>query len=91
MAILDIKVISASQELGDTLDPNNFLVELINVGLGQHQVLDTRKKSIAGKTARAKKCIFCGGIPPLGYDIVNGSYVVNEREAKIVRTIYNVC
>lgn len=88
MSILGIKVISASQPLGDALDPNNFLLELINVGLGQHQVLDTRKKSIAGKNERAKKGKFCGGVPPLGYDIVDGEYIINEAEATIVRKIF---
>lgn len=58
MTRLGIKIISANQNLGDFTDPNNFLVELISVGLGQHQVLDTRKKSIAGKNERAKQGIF---------------------------------
>lgn len=90
MALLNVKVISANQELGDVLDPNNFLVELINVGLGQHMVLDTRKKSIAGTCARAREGIFCGGIPPLGYDIVDGKYVINPAEANIVRKIFEL-
>lgn len=48
MLQLGVKVISATQPLGNMLDPNDFLVELINVGLGQHQVLSTRQKSIDG-------------------------------------------
>ncbi|MDO5399054.1 MAG: recombinase family protein, partial [bacterium] len=90
MAILRIKVISVNQPLGDALDPNNFLVEMINVGLGQHMVLDTRKKSIAGVCAKAREAKFCGGIAPLGYDIVNGDYVINKAEAKLVQTIYTM-
>ncbi|PHV69233.1 hypothetical protein CS063_16970 [Sporanaerobium hydrogeniformans] len=90
MMLLNIAVISANQQLGDITDPNNFLVELINVGLGQHQVLDTRKKSLAGVAERAKKGAFLGGVPPLGYDIVNGEYTINPGEASIVRKIFTM-
>lgn len=89
MMRLGVQVISATQNLGDITNPNDFLVELISVGLGEHQVLDTRQKSIAGTAERAKKGIFCGGVPPLGYDIVDGRYVINEQEAETVRIVFN--
>jgi len=54
MLRLGVQVISATQKLGDITNPNDFLVELISVGLGEHQVLDTRQKSIAGTAERAK-------------------------------------
>ncbi len=88
MLRLDIQVISATQKLGDITNPNDFLVELISVGLGEHQVLDTRQKSIAGTAERAKKGIFCGGLPPLGYDVIDGKYVINEQEAETVRIVF---
>ena len=88
MLRLGVQVISATQKLGDITNPNDFLVELISVGLGEHQVLDTRQKSIAGTAERAKQGIFCGGIPPLGYDIVDGKYLINEREAETVRIVF---
>lgn len=91
MARLGVSVISATQQLGDITSPNDFLLELITVGLGEHQVLDTRQKSIAGTAQRAKKGLFCGGTPPLGYDVDrNGNYHINEREAAIVRKIYQL-
>lgn len=90
MQRLNIQVISATERLGDISNPNDFLVELINVGLGQHMVLQTRQKSIAGVAERAKQGLFLGGTPPLGYDIVNGEYVVNESEANTVRTIFEL-
>lgn len=31
---------------------------------------------------------FNGGTPPLGFDVVNGYYAINEEEARIVRLIY---
>jgi len=86
---LKINVISATQNLGDILNPNDFLTELLSVGLGQHAVLDIRKKSIDGVAEKAKKGAFLGGIAPLGYDIINQEYVINEVEANTVRTIFS--
>lgn len=90
MMQLRIKVISTSQELGDYTDPNNFLVELINVGLGQHMVLDTRKKSIDGALVKAKECVFMGGHVLYGYKVVNRKYAIEDTEADVVRDIFNM-
>ncbi len=90
MELLGIKVLSSTENLGDISNPNDFLVELINVGLGQHMVLQTRQKSRAGINIRASQGKFCGGIPPLGYDIQDGDYIINEREAEAVRLIFEM-
>ena len=90
MRTLNIQVISVTQNLGDALDPDSYLMELLNAGLGQHMVLQTRQKSIAGTTAKAKEGAFLGGYAPLGYNIKNGSYVINEYEANFVRTIFKM-
>ena len=31
-----------------------------------------------------------GGVPPLGLDVVNGQYIVNEAEARVVRLIFDL-
>ena len=90
MLRLGVQVISATQQLGDIMNPSDFLVELISVGLGQHAVLDTRQKSIAGVAEKAKQGLFLGGVPPLGYDVINNIYVINEPEAETVRTIFEM-
>lgn len=88
MQELGVKVLSATEKLGDISDPNSFITELITVGIGQHQVLQSRQKSIEAKAVIAARGKFGGGIPPLGYDIINGDYVINEREAEAVRFIF---
>ena len=90
MLRLGIQVISATERLGDILDPNAFLTELLSVGIGQHQVLTTRQKSHAGVVNVARKGLFCGGYPPLGY-IVDGDrhYQIDEHEAAAVRYIFS--
>lgn len=90
MLRLHIKVISATERLGDITDPNDFMVELITVGMGQHQVLQTRQKSREGIEVLARKGKFCGGFPPLGYDVADGDYVINAHEAAAVKTIFSM-
>lgn len=90
MMMLGVQVISATQKLGDITKSDDFLVELISVGLGQREVLETRQKSINGVAVRAKEGVFLGGTPPLGYDIVDQQYVINSAEAKTVRTIFSM-
>ena len=53
-------------------------------------MLETRSKSIAGVAVKAKQGKFLGGVAPLGYDIVNGAYVVNPIEARTVQTIFEM-
>lgn len=88
MLMLGVQVIATTQSLGDITNSNDFLLELISVGMGQREVLETRQKSINGVAVKAKQGVFLGGIPPLGYDVVNGAYVVNPCEARTVRTIF---
>jgi len=85
----NISVLSATEKLGDISNPNDFLVELINVGLGQHMVLQTRQKSRAGVAQKAKEGVFLGGVPPFGYDVVSQQYVINEYEARGVKLIFD--
>lgn len=83
-----VQVIAVHQELGDVTDPNAFLKEAITVSFAQYEVLQARNKSMAGSKQRASKAKFMGGTPPLGYDIVDGEYVINEVEARWVKTIH---
>ena len=90
MMYLGVTVISATgQRLGDLTDGNDFLLELLTVGMGQAEVLGTRKKSIDGVAVKAKQGAFLGGVAPLGYDIVNGTYVINPSEAAVVKNIFS--
>lgn len=47
MLLLGIQVISATQELGEPTSGNDFLVDLLNVGLGHREVLETRHKRVS--------------------------------------------
>lgn len=86
----NITVISTEEHLGDILNPSDFLNEFITVGLGQHAVLQTRQKSIAGVAVKAKEGVFLGGYAPLGYVIKEGKYIIDETEAAAVRKIFEL-
>ena len=88
MQALGVRVLSATNALGDMDDPNAFLTELLSVGLGQHMVLQSRQKSIAGKRIRAERGLFCGGVPPYGYSIADGRYTIDTAQADVVRLIF---
>lgn len=88
MAELGVRVVSVKQDLGDLMDPSNFIKEVMEVSIAQYEVLQARSKSIAGSKHRASKAKFMGGTPPLGYDIIQGQYVINPTEAKWVRMIH---
>lgn len=88
MMQLGVEVISVQDHLGNLLDPNDFLVELLGVGIGQHQVLQTRQKSIDGTISAAKEGLFLGGVAPYGYRIEDQKYYIVPSEAEIVKKIF---
>lgn len=62
----------------------------INALLNQRYVRNLSKEVMKGMKERAYKSMFNGGKPPLGYDIINGEYIINEAEAVIVREIFEM-
>ena len=90
MAVLGIQIISVEDKIGDIINPADYLTELITVGLGQHHVLTSRQKSMDSIATKAKTGQFLGGTPNLGYDIIDGQYVINQSEAAVVRKIFSM-
>ena len=90
MALLAIRVISVEDNIGDILNPADYLTELITVGLGQHHVLTSRQKSMDSIATKAKTGQFLGGYPPFGYIVKDGKYVIYPEEANIVRKMFRM-
>lgn len=90
MRELGVNVISCHQQLGDPLNPDDFLREFITVGLGQHMVLETRQKAMDGISAAAREGKFLGGNPPYGYAVENQRYVIVPSEAEFVRKAFDL-
>jgi site-specific DNA recombinase len=87
---IGVKVFSVTSSIGNLDNPADFLNETVQAAVGQFYVLQSRQKSIAGKAIRAERGLFCGGYAPLGYDIVEGRYVLNPIEAPVVRMIFDM-
>lgn len=87
---IGVKLLSCTEILGEADDPSSFLTEGMKAIISQHFVMETRKKVIAGQASKAKEGVFLGGIPPLGYSVENGKYVVNTYEAEAVKLIFEL-
>lgn len=91
MTDLNVKILSPTQRIGSFYNPNDFLMGGMNALIGEHFVLVTREKTIAGLKERASNSKFNGGVPPYGYDVdKEGNYIINEAEADIIRQIFKM-
>lgn len=81
-----VKVLSAMENISD--DPTGILMESILEGYAEYYSQELSRKIRRGMDDNAAKCL-CNGQIPFGY--VRGSdgrFAVDEREAAIVRDIY---
>jgi len=86
----NVNILSATQPYvgGDINDVSVFLSESVTAVMNHAHVLQTKAKVIDAMMNIAKKAEHTGGIPPLGYDIVDKHYVINELEADTVQKIF---
>lgn len=74
----------------DTSTINGKLTEGIKVAVAAWYSRNLSAEVKKGKKETALQCKFNGGLAPLGYDIVDGKYIINEKEAFAVKTIFNM-
>lgn len=87
----DISLFSCTEQLDNGESSGaGFLSEGVRALFNHQMVLDTRAKTISGQTTKAKQGAFLGGTPPLGYDIIDGKYVINPAEAEGVHIIFDL-
>ena len=88
---MGVRVVSVTQPLigGDLSDPAVFANEGIAALFNQMWVLQTTQKVNAAKQRKAKLGEHNGGKPPLGYRVEDKRLVIDDREAAVVRRIFN--
>lgn len=88
---LGIAVISVTEPCTEE-DPGGFMETILDK-IHAHESLKKGVVSYDSLKLMSKECKHCGGKPPLGYDVDSetGLLVVNESEAKLVKTIFNMC
>lgn len=55
-----------------------------------HSLLGLAREVIKGMRENAYQAKFNGGWVPLGYDVIDGRYLVNEMEARVIRLIFSM-
>lgn len=83
-----VSFVSVTQQFNTTTSMGRLMLNvLLSFAQFEREVTGER---IRDKIAASKrKGMWMGGVPPLGYDVVNRQLIVNEAEAAIVRRIFN--
>ena len=84
----DVKLISVLEKLDDS--PESIILESLLEAMAEYYSRNLGREVMKGLGVNAKKCIWNGGPPPLGYDVVDQRLVVNPEEAKAVQIIFEM-
>lgn len=71
--------------------PESLILESLLEGMAAYYSQNLSRECLKGQMENGYKCLHNGGLPPLGYDIDKATrkYVVNEKEAELVRYIFS--
>lgn len=83
-----IRLVSVTQPLDDS--PESAILESVLEGMDEYYSKNLARETMKGLRENAFQAKFNGGTPPLGYDVVDGQYVVNESEAAVIRLIFDM-
>ena len=77
-----------TQNIDDS--PEGQMMESVMVGMAAYYSRNLSKEVAKGMNENAYQGLFNGGVPPLGYKIVSGKYVIDDREATAIKTIFDM-
>lgn len=83
-----VELISVMEKLDST--PTGTLMKTIIAGINSFYVQNLAIEVFKGLKENAYNCCFTGGKPPLGYDIVDKKYIINENEAQAIKMIFSL-
>jgi len=85
-----VRILSV-QEGFDETTPEGDLMNNFMMSINQWYSKDLARKTFLGTLESARECKHVGGTPPFGYDVgPDGKYIINEKEAEIVRMIFDM-
>ena len=85
----NVKLISVTEHLNDS--PESIILESVLEGMAEYYSRNLAREVMKGMRETAYQCKHNGGLPPLGYDIDHDrKYVINEKEARTVRLIFQM-
>lgn len=83
-----VRLVSATERIMD--GPDGIIMESLLDGMSEYYSADLSQKVIRGMTENVLKGKTTGGVRQLGYQIVNGCYVIDETEAPIVKELFRL-
>lgn len=83
-----VRLVSITEQLDDS--PESIILESVLEGMAEYYSRNLAREVMKGMKENAYQAKFCGGTPPLGYDVIDGKYVINETEAQWVRLIFDM-
>lgn len=83
-----VRLISVLENLNDS--PEAVILESVLEGMNEYYSKNLAREVRKGMNENALKAIANGGTAPLGFNIVNQRYEINEIEAKGVRLIFEM-
>lgn len=88
LAVAGVRLVAVDQPLDDS--PESVLLESLLEGLAEYYSKNLAREVMKGMKENAYQARFNGGWAPLGFDILDGQYVVNEKEAPIIQLIFSM-
>jgi DNA invertase Pin-like site-specific DNA recombinase len=83
-----VSFVSVTQQFNTTSSMGRLMLNvLLSFAQFEREVTGERIRDKIG--ASKKKGMWMGGIPPLGYDVVERKLIVNEEEAELVRRLFS--
>ncbi|SFN14294.1 recombinase family protein [Nitrosomonas communis] len=82
-----VSFVSITQQFNTTTSMGRLMLNIL-LSFAQFEREVTGERIRDKITASKRKGMWMGGIPPLGYDVENRRLIPNEREAKIIRHIF---
>lgn len=82
-----VKVLSAKEQIND--DPSGILMETMLEGMAEYYSAELAVKVKRGMFESFMKGQVIGGNKIYGYDVVDKKYVVNEKEAEVIRHVFD--
>lgn len=81
------KLISISQPIDDST-PEGQLMSTLLASMDEYYSQNLASNIRRAQKLKAKNIEFNGGTAPLGFDIIDKKYVINEKEANVIRKIF---
>lgn len=83
-----VELKSVTENLDDTAE--GVLMKTVVQGINEYYSRNLSRETMKGLMENAHHCMWTGGKPPLGYDVVDKKLVINQHEAEAVRLIFKM-